>query len=204
MHIVFATDAFFCTKQTSAAHNYSTGQEQALAVAAKLSSELGLSMNTGNSTSSGGHHHHHNNRGGGHYGGSHRDSHHHGGGHHHGGHHGHDHSAIGPVSMKPMSSFIDHKYEHRIYIPKEEYPYINFVGLILGPKGINQKRMQAETNCRILVKGKGSSSRQTNDPTNEDALHIYISAANQDILQNGINKINQLLHDATNQYHEGI
>ena len=54
-------------------------------------------------------------------------------------------------------------YEERIYIPKDDYPNINFIGLILGPKGLNQKQMQNETECRILVKGQGSSKNGIHD-----------------------------------------
>ena len=74
--------------------------------------------------------------------------------------------------------------EKKIYIPHENYPYINFIGLILGPKGINQKRMQAETGCRILVKGKGSSKHPSNDVCNNlfyilSLMIIYIDNDNE-------------------------
>ena len=49
------------------------------------------------------------------------------------------------------------EHEAKVYIPTEKYPNINFIGLILGPQGMNQKRMQFETGCRLLVKGRGSS-----------------------------------------------
>ncbi|ETO28929.1 hypothetical protein RFI_08197 [Reticulomyxa filosa] len=58
-----------------------------------------------------------------------------------------------------FNNFSMGKYEERLFIPQDEYSHINFIGLILGPKGINQKRMQAETGCRILLKGKGASKR---------------------------------------------
>lgn len=33
---------------------------------------------------------------------------------------------------------------------------VNFVGLLIGPKGIYQKRLEEQTGCRILIRGKGS------------------------------------------------
>ncbi len=32
----------------------------------------------------------------------------------------------------------------------------NFFGLIIGPRGNTQKRMQAETNTKIAIRGRGS------------------------------------------------
>eukprot|EP01083_Nonionella_stella_P290696 989122_1 len=60
-------------------------------------------------------------------------------------------------------------FEERVYLPQDDYPNINLIGLILGPKGLNQKRMQTETQCRIIVKGKGSSNDTYNDP--DEPLH---------------------------------
>ena len=128
-------------------------QEQALAVAANLSKQLGLDIGGGlngssNDLQSGGPPNtssfldtaslfrNNNNNHSGH-------------GHGHGGHGGHGHHRGGLGYGK--------LFEERVYIPKDDYPNINFIGLILGPKGLNQKRMQTETGCRILVKGKGSS-----------------------------------------------
>ena len=32
----------------------------------------------------------------------------------------------------------------------------NFVGRLLGPRGLTLKRMQTETNCRMTIMGRGS------------------------------------------------
>lgn len=32
----------------------------------------------------------------------------------------------------------------------------NFVGRILGPRGLTAKQLEAETGCKIMVRGKGS------------------------------------------------
>jgi hypothetical protein len=34
------------------------------------------------------------------------------------------------------------KFSNKIYIPINEYPGYNFIGLIIGPRGNTQKRMQ--------------------------------------------------------------
>ena len=32
----------------------------------------------------------------------------------------------------------------------------NFIGLIIGPRGSTQKRLEKETNTKIAIRGKGS------------------------------------------------
>jgi hypothetical protein len=44
------------------------------------------------------------------------------------------------------------KIKRKIYIPKQQG--VNFVGLLIGPKGSYQKRLEAQTNCKILIRGK--------------------------------------------------
>lgn len=36
------------------------------------------------------------------------------------------------------------------------FPQFNFVGRILGPRGLTAKQLEAETGCKIMVRGKGS------------------------------------------------
>ena len=38
--------------------------------------------------------------------------------------------------------------------PARRYPNINFLSLIVGARGLNHKRMQEETGCRIVIRGR--------------------------------------------------
>jgi len=44
------------------------------------------------------------------------------------------------------------KIKRKIYIPKESG--VNFVGLLIGPKGTYQKRLEQQSGCKILIRGK--------------------------------------------------
>uniref|UniRef100_A0A0K0E8M8 KH domain-containing protein n=1 Tax=Strongyloides stercoralis TaxID=6248 RepID=A0A0K0E8M8_STRER len=46
--------------------------------------------------------------------------------------------------------------QEKIYVPYKEYPDFNFVGRILGPRGMTAKQLELETECKIMVRGKGS------------------------------------------------
>lgn len=42
----------------------------------------------------------------------------------------------------------------------------NFVGRILGPRGLTAKQLESETGCKIMVRGKGSM---------RDKKKVYVS-----------------------------
>jgi protein quaking len=44
----------------------------------------------------------------------------------------------------------------RVDIPVETFPNFNFVGRLLGPRGNSLKRVEANTDCRVLIRGRGS------------------------------------------------
>jgi hypothetical protein len=46
------------------------------------------------------------------------------------------------------------KHRCKIYLPHVQG--INYVGLLIGPKGIYQKKLEEKTNCKILIRGKNS------------------------------------------------
>ncbi|KAK8969408.1 KH domain-containing protein [Platanthera guangdongensis] len=54
----------------------------------------------------------------------------------------------------------------RVDIPVEKYPNYNFVGRLLGPRGNSLKRVEATTECRVLIRGRGSIK----DPTREEMM----------------------------------
>ncbi|KAL8222785.1 hypothetical protein R6Q57_020184 [Mikania cordata] len=54
----------------------------------------------------------------------------------------------------------------RLDVPAEKFPNYNFVGRILGPRGNSLKRIEAMTECRIYIRGRGS----VKDSVKEDKL----------------------------------
>ena len=56
----------------------------------------------------------------------------------------------------PLADYKPEKKSRKVFIPYKKYPGYNFIGLIIGPRGNTQKRMQQETNCRIAIRGRGS------------------------------------------------
>ncbi|XP_017481704.1 PREDICTED: KH domain-containing, RNA-binding, signal transduction-associated protein 2-like [Rhagoletis zephyria] len=48
------------------------------------------------------------------------------------------------------------KLVQKVFVPIKQYPKFNFTGKILGPKGNSLRRLQDETQCRIVIKGRNS------------------------------------------------
>lgn len=46
--------------------------------------------------------------------------------------------------------------QEKIYVPVGEHPEYNFVGRLLGPRGMTAKQLEQETGCKIMIRGRGS------------------------------------------------
>lgn len=65
------------------------------------------------------------------------------------------------------------KIKRKIYVPAGSN--FNYTGLIIGPKGANQKRLEEETGCKILVRGKGSQKEgQVPQPDDNEPQHVLV------------------------------
>ncbi|EYU25082.1 hypothetical protein ABFS82_06G035000 [Erythranthe guttata] len=86
---------------------------------------------------------------------------------------------------QPTRSFVK-----KILVPVKEYPTYNFIGLILGPKGSTQKKMEKETGAKILLRGKGSGE---SGPLSDEELHVLVEAYNQRSLDAAVAMVEKLL-----------
>lgn len=92
------------------------------------------------------------------------------------------------------------KYNEKIWIPQREYPDVNFMGLLIGPRGHTLKKIEIESGCKITIRGKGSLKDGKNDPAalaaaNEE-MHAVVMADTVERLSKGVRKINQIIESA--------
>lgn len=79
----------------------------------------------------------------------------------------HQSSAQNWLGSHGNSSGLIVKRTIRVDIPVDKYPnQYNFVGRLLGPRGNSLKRVEASTECRVLIRGRGSIK----DPAKEDMM----------------------------------
>eukprot|EP00750_Incisomonas_marina_P000602 INCI10434.4.p1 GENE.INCI10434.4~~INCI10434.4.p1 ORF type:complete len:603 (-),score=116.48 INCI10434.4:722-2530(-) len=77
-------------------------------------------------------------------------------------------------------------------IPVPDNPEINFVGLLLGPRGATQKDMESRSGARILLRGRGAS-RDSHEA--EEPLHVVINADTQEQLDIASRLVGEILHN---------
>jgi protein quaking len=87
-----------------------------------------------------------------------------------------------PMTLPEASGEIITKQE-KVFVPVKEFPEYNFVGRILGPRGMTAKQLEQETGCKIMVRGKGSMRDKKKEDANKgkpnwehlnDELHVLI------------------------------
>jgi hypothetical protein len=102
-----------------------------------------------------------------------------------------------PADSKPV------KQHKKIYMPVKEYPGYNFIGLIIGPSGNTQKRMEQETGAKILIRGRGSRKDGKQDPSDNDDLHVVVEADDESSLEEACRMVEKLLvpvEDGSNEH----
>jgi len=95
------------------------------------------------------------------------------------------------------------KVNDKVMIPQEEHPEINFVGLLIGPRGNTLKSMESETGAKIIIRGKGSVKegkvgRKDGQPLpgEDEPLHAYVTATNPEAVKKAVEKIKQIIREA--------
>ncbi|XP_059666929.1 splicing factor-like protein 1 [Cornus florida] len=104
-------------------------------------------------------------------------------------------------AFKPPADYRPPKLQKKLYIPMKEYPGYNFIGLIIGPRGNTQKRMERETGAKIVIRGKGSvkegrlqQKRDLKpDPSENEDLHVLVEAETQEALEAAAGMVEKLL-----------
>ncbi|CAB0037209.1 unnamed protein product [Trichogramma brassicae] len=96
-----------------------------------------------------------------------------------------------PPDYKPPIIRVNDK----VMIPQEEHPDINFVGLLIGPRGNTLKSMEKETGAKIIIRGKGSVKegkvgRKDGQPLpgEDEPLHAYITANNVEAVKKAVER----------------
>ncbi|KAK7480751.1 hypothetical protein BaRGS_00028012, partial [Batillaria attramentaria] len=72
----------------------------------------------------------------------------------------------------------------KLFVPVKDHPDFNFVGRILGPRGMTAKELEQYTGCKIMVRGKGSMRDKGKEEQNRgkanwehlnEDLHVLIT-----------------------------
>ncbi|KAJ1521981.1 hypothetical protein ONE63_002306 [Megalurothrips usitatus] len=88
----------------------------------------------------------------------------------------------------------------KVMIPQDEHPDINFVGLLIGPRGNTLKSMERETGAKIIIRGKGSVKegkvgRKDGQPLpgEDEPLHAYVTASQPESVKKAVDRIKEII-----------
>ena len=111
---------------------------------------------------------------------------------------------IAITSIKNYDPPVDYKKAgkttEKLFIPVQEYPDINFVGLLLGPRGNTLRQLQEESGAKLAIRGKGSvkegKEMDSVASQNAESLHVLISGDTTAIVNKAINLTNEVIEKA--------
>ena len=81
----------------------------------------------------------------------------------------------------------------KVYVPVNENPDVNFIGLLIGPKGQTNRQMCEESGAKITIRGRGSKKDPSQDEN--DDLHVLICAEKAEQVEKAEKMVRDILFD---------
>eukprot|EP00927_Polykrikos_kofoidii_P026488 TRINITY_DN23565_c0_g1_i1.p1 TRINITY_DN23565_c0_g1~~TRINITY_DN23565_c0_g1_i1.p1 ORF type:complete len:744 (+),score=127.58 TRINITY_DN23565_c0_g1_i1:188-2419(+) len=88
----------------------------------------------------------------------------------------------------------------KIIIPFERYPQAPFMGVIIGARGVNHKRLQESTGCKIFIRGRGVGDKFQTDEELQMPQHIHIEADTEEQITTAEDVIRPLLNPESSEF----
>jgi rRNA processing protein Krr1/Pno1 len=82
------------------------------------------------------------------------------------------------------------KIKRKVFLPTETT--VNYVGLIIGPRGLEQKKLEEQTGCRILIRGKGVNFADAS--LSEEEQHVLIVGDDEQSVNKAETIVNSLIN----------
>jgi splicing factor 1 len=94
------------------------------------------------------------------------------------------------------------KLQEKVSIPVDDFPDINFIGLLIGPRGNTLKNMESESGAKISIRGKGSvkEGKRSDNPTpdQDEPLHCLVTADSEDKVKKAVQLIRKIIATSSN------
>ncbi|KAJ2761667.1 hypothetical protein IWQ57_005988, partial [Coemansia nantahalensis] len=93
------------------------------------------------------------------------------------------------------------RFSEKVFIPVDDNPGLNFIGLLIGPRGNTLKKIEGESGTKISIRGRGSIKEgkrrdNSNIPGAEEDLHCHIVADSEDKVRRGVRLVLQIIEKA--------
>eukprot|EP00933_Yihiella_yeosuensis_P027735 TRINITY_DN21616_c0_g1_i1.p1 TRINITY_DN21616_c0_g1~~TRINITY_DN21616_c0_g1_i1.p1 ORF type:complete len:647 (+),score=182.24 TRINITY_DN21616_c0_g1_i1:110-2050(+) len=99
-----------------------------------------------------------------------------------------------PVDWKPA------KLMKKIIIPIEKFPQAPFMGVIIGPRGVNHKRLQDTTGCKIFIRGRDIGDKWQTDEEAAMPQHVHIEGETEEQILHAERLIEPLLNPESPEF----
>ncbi|PVU91351.1 hypothetical protein BB559_004178 [Furculomyces boomerangus] len=91
------------------------------------------------------------------------------------------------------------RFSDKYFLPVKENPEINFIGLLIGPRGNTLKKIESDSGCKISIRGKGSvkegkSREEFSMPGSDEELHAYVVSDSVEKVSKGIKVIKDIVN----------
>uniref|UniRef100_A0A182T7H8 Branchpoint-bridging protein n=1 Tax=Anopheles maculatus TaxID=74869 RepID=A0A182T7H8_9DIPT len=102
-----------------------------------------------------------------------------------------------PADYKPPADICS----ERVSIPQEEYTNINFIGLLIGPRGNTLKAIEKDTGAKIIIRGKGSaaSSKVKSAIAADEPLHALVTANTSEAVAKAVSCVQEIIKQGVNE-----
>ncbi|XP_038051649.1 LOW QUALITY PROTEIN: splicing factor 1-like [Patiria miniata] len=101
-----------------------------------------------------------------------------------------------PADYKPPIQ----RVSDRVMIPQDDHPDINFVGLLIGPRGNTLKKLEKDTGTKVMIRGKGSVKegkvgRKDGQPLpgEDEPLHALVTANTSEAVKKAVDQIREII-----------
>ncbi|VEU22693.1 DEKNAAC103753 [Brettanomyces naardenensis] len=94
------------------------------------------------------------------------------------------------------------KVTEKLYVPVDKHPEINFVGLLIGPRGNTLRHLEKESGTKIGIRGKGSVKNDHSTAIMsarmklEEPLHCLITGDNEEQVAKAMKLCNEVINKA--------
>jgi len=88
----------------------------------------------------------------------------------------------------------------KILIPYEKYPNASFMGVIIGARGVNHRRLQEATGCRIFIRGKDIGDKFQGDEERNMPQHVHIEGETEEQIETATELIMPLLNPESPEF----
>ncbi|KAJ2465894.1 hypothetical protein GGI02_004552, partial [Coemansia sp. RSA 2322] len=101
-----------------------------------------------------------------------------------------------PADYKRRSKFSD-----KVFIPVDDNPGLNFIGLLIGPRGNTLKKIEGDSGTKISIRGRGSikEGKRRDDaqiPGADEELHCHIIADSEEKVRRGVRIVREIIQKA--------